>query len=248
MCLQPAIVTMVRTRVSGHSSSTGIQCRNFDPGFCADPKHRDGRPRRAGGRLRGHRTGYRLFWWLAVLLCGCTGSSAYPAPISAPHHGSQSVALDPEAEPPPPWNADDVARIRRVQAIVHRAADRHGVEPSLVNGVIWVESKFQRKARGRRGPKGLMQIMPGTGKALARQLDRAYDPYDPDFNIDAGTYYLSTLLRRFDGREHLALAAYNRGPGRVGQRLRDGLPMPEHARRYVRRVLGAMRAFQQRPL
>ncbi|MCG8554066.1 MAG: lytic transglycosylase domain-containing protein [Proteobacteria bacterium] len=240
--------------MSGHSS---IQRRNFEPGVCAEPKQRERRSRvpataaaslRASTWLRDRSTGQRLSWCLAALLCGCTGSSAYPAPISAPHHGPQSVALDPEAELPPPWNQADVARIRYVQAIVRRAADRHGVEPSLVNGVIWVESRFQHKARGRRGPRGLMQIMPSTGKALARQLDRDYDPYDPDFNIDAGTYYLSTLLKRFDGREHLALAAYNRGPGRVGQRLRDGLPMPEHARRYVRRVLGAMRAFQQRPL
>ena len=84
-----------------------------------------------------------------------------------------------------------------------------------------------------------MQIMPKTGRSLAKRLERKYVPYDPEFNVDAGTYYLMRLLRRFDGDERLALAAYNRGVGRVAEWQRAGEPLPESTEGYVRRVFDA---------
>lgn len=138
-------------------------------------------------------------------------------------------------------------RIRSVQNAVRRASRRHGVAGSLVNGVIWVESKFDRRARrGRRGPRGLMQLMPRTARIVARKLRRRYRPHVVDFNIDVGTYYLSAMLEQFDEDLPLALAGYQRGPARVRAWQETGEPHPLATIRYVRRVRQAALAFCRR--
>jgi soluble lytic murein transglycosylase-like protein len=137
-------------------------------------------------------------------------------------------------------------RIDRVQPIVRAAAMEHGVPPNVVNGIIWVESKFLPEARGKRGPRGLMQIMPRTGREIARTLGRPYHPHDPDFNIHAGTYYFSRMMRRFKNDPTLALAAYNIGPAKVDGWLRANEPFGEATGRYVDLVLSAADAFRRR--
>lgn len=136
-------------------------------------------------------------------------------------------------------------RIRDVQPMVRHNARRHRLSPALVNGMIWVESKFQRRARGRRGPRGLLQLMPRTGKAMARRLGRRYAPYQADFNIAAGVAYLMLMYDRFP-RLELALAAYNGGPGAVRSWQRAGHPPPGPRPRYVQKVLRAAHAFCRR--
>jgi soluble lytic murein transglycosylase-like protein len=132
-------------------------------------------------------------------------------------------------------------RILAVQASVSEAAIAHGVDSDLINAVIWVESKFDPRARGPAGAQGLMQIMPKTGRSLAKRLGRSHRPYDPSFSVDAGTHMLKRMLERFEGDERLALAGYNRGAGTVRGWLRDGKPMPESTEGYVRRVQTARR-------
>ncbi|MFI5309056.1 MAG: lytic transglycosylase domain-containing protein [Polyangiales bacterium] len=112
-------------------------------------------------------------------------------------------------------SADQRIRIARLQPIVHVAARTHDVPPDLVNGIIWVESQFQPKARSKSGANGLMQLMPRTGREVARQLGRSYAPYDAEFNIHAGTFYFARMVERFQGDVRLALVAYNAGPGLV---------------------------------
>ncbi|MCX7970604.1 MAG: lytic transglycosylase domain-containing protein [Negativicutes bacterium] len=134
------------------------------------------------------------------------------------------------------------------------------VSPSLVAGVILVESKFSQQAQSHRGACGLMQIMPATAAWVAEQNGledfRPDDLQNPGVNIRLGTWYLKSLLNQFDGNEVLALAAYNAGRGNVVEWMErygwttdtnidlQQLPYPE-TRNYVGRVLAARRQYQQ---
>ncbi len=168
----------------------------------------------------------RLFLVLVLLLAGCASS---PEPVKAPR-----LALPP---------AD---RVAAALPHVRAAAAKHDVAEDLILGVIRVESSFRPEAGSRVGARGLMQLMPRTAASLARKL--GYDDFeitDPAFNVDAGTSYLKYLLRRYDGKVDLALAAYNSGPGRVSGWLRDGRALPAYSRRYVAAVLQARQQMQR---
>lgn len=92
-----------------------------------------------------------------------------------------------------------------------------GLDPMLVAGLIRQESVFEAGAVSRAGACGLMQVMPKTGKQLARQLRLSYSRkrlFQPDFNLRLGTTHLARLVREFDSVE-AALAAYNAGEARV---------------------------------
>jgi hypothetical protein len=143
-----------------------------------------------------------------------------------------------------PLRARELAQIARVQPLVRAAARAHDVPVDLINAMIWVESHFETQAVSPTGALGLMQLMPGTGREVARDLGRRYLPYDPDFNIHAGTYYVAQMLQRFDWDLRLALAAYNAGPYAVEAFTRNQQPLPEESRQYVSRVLVAARAFR----
>jgi len=133
-----------------------------------------------------------------------------------------------------------------VEPLVADAAARHGVAEELVLAVIWNESRFRPTATSPAGAMGLMQLMPSTVRTLSERLGVADpDPYDPAFNVDAGTYYLGLLLRRFAGDETLALAAYAAGPGAVQRWQRQGRRLPASCQRYAARVLAARDLFRQ---
>jgi soluble lytic murein transglycosylase-like protein len=117
--------------------------------------------------------------------------------------------------------------------LIAAAAQRHGVNPSLLQALIEVESNFESRARSRKGAMGLMQLMPGTARQYA-----VANPYDPRSNIDAGTRHLRMLLNRFDVSR--ALAAYNAGEGAV--RRFGGIPPYPETRSYVRRILRLVEA------
>lgn len=104
--------------------------------------------------------------------------------------------------------------------LVASEAARRKVDPSLVAAVIRHESSFEAGATSGVGARGLMQVMPSVGQALARAEKMAeWDPallYEPDVNIRLGV----THLRAFTGHyahPALALAAYNAGPTRVAR-------------------------------
>lgn len=117
---------------------------------------------------------------------------------------------------------------QEIDEIIQGAADRYGVEPSLIKAVISVESTGNPQAVSPAGAQGLMQLMPKTAAELG-----VTDPFDPEQNIMAGTRYLSRLLERYQGNQKLALAAYNWGMGNL-EKNPSGLP--KETRDYIVRV------------
>ncbi|MGH8507263.1 MAG: transglycosylase SLT domain-containing protein [Gammaproteobacteria bacterium] len=98
-------------------------------------------------------------------------------------------------------------------------AARSNIEPAILYSIMRAESAFFDQARSAAGAVGLMQVLPGTGRQVAKDLGMclAVDVklYDPKINIALGSGYLGQMLARFDGNLAMAAAAYNAGPGRV---------------------------------
>lgn len=131
---------------------------------------------------------------------------------------------------------------------IEKYAQEYDVDPLLVLSVIKVESNFNSDAVSHMNAKGLMQIIPETGKWIAQKLGVQYSDdmlHDSETNIKMGTYYLSYLLQHFGNRD-LAIAAYNGGIGNVKQWLLDkrysddqkilkDIPLDE-TRNYVKKV------------
>ncbi|HEU0013540.1 MAG TPA: lytic transglycosylase domain-containing protein [Longimicrobium sp.] len=138
------------------------------------------------------------------------------------------------------------------QELVRAEADRADVDPFLLAGLVRQESSFDPRARSWVGATGLSQIMPATGKWLAKGAGvRGWDPSllaVPEINLRMGSRYLAEQLGRFGGRRDLALAAYNAGPGRAVRwrrelgyggdpdAFRERIPFAE-TRQYVKLVL-----------
>ena len=131
--------------------------------------------------------------------------------------------------------------------LIEQASRKYGISESLIKAVIDTESSFNPQVVSSAGAKGLMQLMDGTAQGLG-----VSDSFDPAENIDAGTRYLSYQLKRFDGQENMALAAYNAGPGRV-QRLGISTDaelmnhlssLPEETRNYITKVQNARSKYE----
>ncbi len=141
--------------------------------------------------------------------------------------------------------------------IREQAAEKH-LDPALIAAVIYAETKFDPRPSSA-GAQGLMQILPQTAEFLARRSGAltftVSDLATPSVNIAYGSYYLRYLLDHYNGREMLALAAYNGGETNVdrwvaqeqqqGRTLTiDEIPFPQ-TQAYVQRVLQAQRQYRQ---
>src|SRR5262249_21597249 len=109
------------------------------------------------------------------------------------------------------------------------AAQRNGLDPALLAGLIKQESGFNPNAGSSAGAQGLTQLMPGTAAGLG-----VTDLHDPAQSIEGGARYLAQQLKTFNGDVARALAAYNAGPGAV-QRF-GGVPPYAETQNYVRAV------------
>ncbi len=98
-------------------------------------------------------------------------------------------------------------------------AERNNVDPNLVMAIIREESNYDRFAHSWADAYGLMQIIPRTARALAKdagvRYNRPQDLFDPEYNVRLGSLYVSQLLKRFNNRIDYVLASYNAGPHRV---------------------------------
>jgi soluble lytic murein transglycosylase len=120
----------------------------------------------------------------------------------------------------------------RYDAELRLAAQKEGVDPALVAALILQESSFDPGALSRAGARGLMQVMPATGRRIARAKGQRYRRaalHDPETSLDFGTHYLRQMSDRFGGAVEKVLAAYNAGPHRVDAwtALRGELPPEE---------------------
>jgi soluble lytic murein transglycosylase len=137
-------------------------------------------------------------------------------------------------------------------------AAQYDLPPHLVYAMIREESHFDRKAISRVGALGLMQLMPETGRYVARELEMPQMTeeglLDPEVNITFGIWYASSLFER-SGRDYLRmLAAYNAGPANAkrwfgSQRsdadaieIVDGIDFKE-TRRYIQRIVESANVY-----
>ncbi|HEY3284020.1 MAG TPA: lytic transglycosylase domain-containing protein [Armatimonadota bacterium] len=119
-----------------------------------------------------------------------------------------------------------------LEPLIREAASRNGLDPKVLEAVVRQESGFNPTAVSPAGAQGLMQLMPGTARALG-----VADPLDPAQNLEGGARYLRQQLDRF-GELPLALAAYNAGPGAVQRH--NGVPPFQETRNYVDSILGTL--------
>ncbi len=122
----------------------------------------------------------------------------------------------------------------KVQELSHR----FDLSPSLLEALVWQESRWRSNAVSHAGARGLAQLMPGTARYLG------VNPDDPMQNLEGGARYLREQLDRFDGDLEKALAAYNAGPGRVISA--GGVPNIRETRHYVASIMGRL-ANRSRP-
>ena len=139
------------------------------------------------------------------------------------------------------------------------------IELALLNALTRQESDFHTGSVSRVGARGLMQLMPQTAKLVAANYKMKYEPprliSDPSYNVTLGSAFLAQLLSGYDGSYVLSLAAYNAGPGRVKQWIKDfGDPRSKAAdpidwveripftetRTYIQRILESTQLYRCR--
>jgi soluble lytic murein transglycosylase-like protein len=188
---------------------------------------------------------------LAGLACLCLSGEVPPLGVA----GSQPGSAAAEA----PWTPEvpaveatlrglpaPTARLSRLEAgrvarTLVAEARRASFSPEFVLAVIRVESQGDPRAVSPKGALGLMQLMPGTGEAVAAELGLAWNGpetlFDPVTNVRLGVAYLERLRARY-GSLSIALTAYNWGPSRISEMLRRSERIPAG---YSRRVFQACR-------
>ena len=135
-------------------------------------------------------------------------------------------------------------------------SEKNDLDPYFVSALIFSESKYDPKALSRAGARGLMQVMPATGAEIASMLGEPFDEetlFDPETSIRFGTYYLHLQMERFDHNPAVVLAAYNAGPHRAEQWIKEyGLDSRQHISYipfketdgYVDKVLAVQKAYE----
>lgn len=134
---------------------------------------------------------------------------------------------------------------------VRQEARNAGIDPAWAYAIIRAESAWMTDARSHADAYGLMQLLPGVAKQMAKaeglSYSKAQDLFDPELNVQLGTRFLGRMADKYDGSPWLASAAYNAGAAPVGRWLDarsaldpdffiETIPYKE-TREYVSRVL-----------
>lgn len=117
--------------------------------------------------------------------------------------------------------------------IFEEAARTYGVDVNLLKAIGKAESNFNAGCTSSAGAMGVMQLMPGTAKALG-----VTDPYDARQSIMGGAKYIADKIKQYDGNVELALAAYNAGSGNVKKY--GGVPPFKETQNYIKKVFKYM--------
>lgn len=125
----------------------------------------------------------------------------------------------------------------KINKLIDEYSQKYGLDSDFVKAVVKQESGFNEKATSKCGAMGLMQLMPGTAKAL-----NVNDPYNARDNIEGGVKYLKGLMDRFGGDMKLALAAYNAGPNAVKKY--NGVPPYNETQNYVKNIMSMYQRIQ----
>lgn len=137
-----------------------------------------------------------------------------------------------------------LARIRALAPLMASVARRHDIDPLLLHAVAHIESRHQSQAISPAGARGLMQVMPATGRGLG-VTEAEHALLTPQTNLEASARYLKQLQARFGNDLRLVLAAYNAGEGAVE---RHGRRVPPYAetQAYVRNVMAVYAELRRR--
>ncbi len=136
------------------------------------------------------------------------------------------------------------------------------LERDLTLAITRQESEFNPSAESPSGALGMMQLLPGTAKEVARKNDLPYSLAklnEPQYNMTLGSHYLKRLIDSYDGSYVLAIGAYNAGPGNVRKWMQsfgtpdndvdkavnwiEKVPFSE-TRNYIQRVLENLQVFR----
>lgn len=119
-----------------------------------------------------------------------------------------------------------------LQIYADTAEEETGTPADLIMSVIHSESSFDPEKVSKRGAVGLMQLKPATAKKYG-----VTDLLDPVQNIRAGAKYLAELLKKYNGNQEEALAAYHGGPGRLAKYPKGVIPTAGGTHNYVRKTM-----------
>lgn len=169
--------------------------------------------------------------WATLVLAGATSLAPLAASAlrdRAPAATDTTVSRAYRAQVPGVSEGPSYPYYQQIQAV----AKKYQVAPELIASIVRLESNFDRLSVSPVGAVGLMQLMPGTARGVARSLGRSdYDLYDAEDNLELGTAYLTMLLKDFNGHVPTALSYYNAGRAGIVSR---GV---YRNRRYIRIVM-----------